>query len=58
MMDEHQIGFASDVYSLLKLQQHELKLLVDENQELRDRINRLEEWLARVDVKIELTSKT
>jgi hypothetical protein len=57
-MDEHQIGFASDVYSLLKLQQHELKLLVDENQKLRDRINRLEEWLARVDVKIELTSKT
>ena len=58
MMDEHQIGFASDVYSLLKLQQHELKLLVDENQKLRDRINRLEEWLARVDVKIELTRKT
>jgi glutaredoxin-related protein len=52
MMDEHQIGFASDVYSLLKLQQHELKLLVDENQELRDRINRLEEWLARVEAKL------
>jgi hypothetical protein len=37
---------------LLKLQQHELKLLVDENQELRDRINRLEEWLARVEAKL------
>jgi ubiquinone biosynthesis protein UbiJ len=43
---------------LLKLQQHELKLLVDENQKLRDRINRLEEWLARVEAKTGLTSKT
>jgi cell division septum initiation protein DivIVA len=52
MMDEHQIGFASEVYSLLKLQQHELKLLVDENQKLRDRINRLEEMVARVEAKL------
>lgn len=48
-MDEHDVKFASDMYAILRIQQHEQQRLVAENEELRARINRLEEWLAKVE---------
>jgi hypothetical protein len=52
-MDEHDIKFASDMYGILRLQQAELTLLVSENKELRERINQLEDRIARVEGRLE-----
>lgn len=51
-MDEHDVKFASDLHGILRLQQAELRLLVSENHELRSRVNRLEEWVARIEGKL------
>jgi cell division protein FtsB len=52
-MDEHDIKFASDIHGILRLQQQELRLLVSENQELRARINQLEDRIARIEGRLE-----
>jgi hypothetical protein len=52
-MDEHDVKFASDMHSILRIQQAELTLLVSENTEFRERINQLEDRIARVEGRLE-----
>jgi uncharacterized small protein (DUF1192 family) len=52
-MDEHDVKFASDMHGILRLQQAELTLLVSENKELRERINQLEDRIARIEGRLE-----
>ncbi|GGO89094.1 hypothetical protein GCM10011348_46040 [Marinobacterium nitratireducens] len=51
--NEHHAEFASSTLSMLRLQQQEQSRLVAENEELRARINRVEEWLAKVEAKVD-----
>jgi cell division protein FtsB len=52
-MDEHDVQLASDIHCIQRIQKQEIRQLVSENQELRERINQLEDRIARVEGRLE-----